>query len=176
MAERLRAALTDGEWRRMIRLPNGRLVHCLSIKPRFVSASDAQVLRSLATSTRRNPSTDELDGLAGDFLLMRIFTGAQLALNQDRIALLEEPANLVRLPHHRFEWLTVRFVADILRSSFHYRNICSAGSKRNYLAAGSRAKGERRDVSLCPFLCPCSFKIDRNGAQRIAIRGVLLGA
>jgi hypothetical protein len=26
VAERLRAALTDGEWRRMIRLPNGRLV------------------------------------------------------------------------------------------------------------------------------------------------------
>lgn len=26
IAERLRAALTDGEWRRMIRLPNGRLV------------------------------------------------------------------------------------------------------------------------------------------------------
>jgi hypothetical protein len=25
-AERLRAALTEGEWRRMIRLPNGRLV------------------------------------------------------------------------------------------------------------------------------------------------------
>lgn len=26
VAERLRAALTDGEWRRMIRLPNGRLI------------------------------------------------------------------------------------------------------------------------------------------------------
>jgi hypothetical protein len=33
--------------------------------------------------------SDELDGLAGDFLLIRIFAGAQLALDQDRIALLE---------------------------------------------------------------------------------------
>jgi hypothetical protein len=31
--------------------------------------------------------SDDLDGLAGDFLLIRIFAGAQLALNQDRIAL-----------------------------------------------------------------------------------------
>jgi hypothetical protein len=31
--------------------------------------------------------SDELDGLTGDFLLIRIFAGAQLALDQDRIAL-----------------------------------------------------------------------------------------
>ena len=37
-------------------------------------------------------------------------------------------------------------------------------------------RGKRRGFSLCPFLCPCSFKIDRSGAQRIAIRGVPLGA
>jgi hypothetical protein len=26
------------------------------------------------------------------------------------------------------------------------------------------------DISLCPFLCPFSFKTDHNEAQRIAIR------
>ena len=36
----------------------------------------------------------ELDGLAGDFLLIRIFAGAQLALDQDRIALLEGAGEL----------------------------------------------------------------------------------
>jgi hypothetical protein len=40
----------------------------------------------------------------------------------------------------------------------------------------SAREGSDAAVSLCPFLCPCSFKIDRNGAQRIAIRRVLLGA
>ena len=33
--------------------------------------------------------SDDLDSLAGDFLLIRIFAGAQLALNQDRITFLE---------------------------------------------------------------------------------------
>jgi hypothetical protein len=43
--------------------------------------------------------SDDLDCLAGDFLLIRVFAGAQFALNQDRVALLSELANLVRLPH-----------------------------------------------------------------------------
>jgi hypothetical protein len=33
--------------------------------------------------------SNEFDRLAGDFLLIRVFAGAQLALNQDRIALFE---------------------------------------------------------------------------------------
>src|SRR3984885_1180652 len=38
--------------------------------------------------------SDELDCLAGDFLLIRVFAGALLALNQDRIALLEGAGEL----------------------------------------------------------------------------------
>jgi hypothetical protein len=38
--------------------------------------------------------SDDLDCLAGDFLLIRIFAGAQLALNQDRIALFEGAGKL----------------------------------------------------------------------------------
>jgi hypothetical protein len=40
----------------------------------------------------------------------------------------------------------------------------------------SREKGSDADLSLCPFLCPYSFKIDRNEAQRIAVRRLLIGA
>jgi hypothetical protein len=46
-----------------------------------------------------NVLSDDFDGLAGDFLLIRIFTGAQFARHQDRIVLLRELANLVNLPH-----------------------------------------------------------------------------
>jgi hypothetical protein len=38
--------------------------------------------------------SDELDGLACDFLLIRIFAGAQFALNQNRIALFEGAGEL----------------------------------------------------------------------------------
>jgi hypothetical protein len=46
-----------------------------------------------------NVLSDDFDGLAGDFLLIRIFTGAQFARHQDRIVLLRELANLVNLPY-----------------------------------------------------------------------------
>ena len=38
--------------------------------------------------------SDEFDGLASDFLLIRVFAGAQFALNQDRVALFEGAGEL----------------------------------------------------------------------------------
>jgi hypothetical protein len=45
------------------------------------------------------------------------------------------------------------------------------GSDTATLPPDSRAKrGEARMISLCPFLCPCCFKIGGNRAESIAIR------